>query len=62
MDGYFLLIRGSDRPHSRRMRALKNEWSRYEIEKQRRKGKKIYFLAETYLYWRHGWLHLGSGA
>lgn len=43
MGGYFLLNRESDRPYSSRMRALKNEWSRYEIEKQRKKGKKLYF-------------------
>lgn len=43
MGGYFLLNRESDRPYPSRLRALKNEWSRYEIEKQRKKGKKLYF-------------------
>lgn len=43
MDGYFLLNRESDRPYSSRMQALKKEWSRCEIVKQRKKGKKLYF-------------------
>lgn len=34
-DGYFLLNRESDRTYSSRMRALKNEWCRYEIKERR---------------------------